>query len=157
MRANIRWVSSSEDIFRVRIASAACNAVAKSSSCGAKAGSLAGGKGLAAGEAVLFWPRIPAGIALAASTSGTAARKSRRFISGIINDKPRGSITHKLRPPTTLVTLIALQNTRTLIAKLKDALPEAAVLVGGYAARLGPDLWNILGADASAGDAISEM
>jgi methanogenic corrinoid protein MtbC1 len=56
-----------------------------------------------------------------------------------------------------MTTLISLQNTRTLIAKLKEALPEAGVVVGGYAASLGPDLWKIFGADAYAADAVSAM
>jgi methanogenic corrinoid protein MtbC1 len=56
-----------------------------------------------------------------------------------------------------MTTLIALQYTRTLIEKLKEALPEAAVVVGGYAASLGPELWKVLGADAYAADAISAM
>jgi MerR family transcriptional regulator, light-induced transcriptional regulator len=56
-----------------------------------------------------------------------------------------------------MTTMIALQKTRTLIAKLKHAVPEAAVVVGGYAVSLAPDLWKIFGADAYAADAISAM
>jgi methanogenic corrinoid protein MtbC1 len=56
-----------------------------------------------------------------------------------------------------MTTLIALQNTRILIAKLKEALPEAIIVVGGYAATLGTDLWKIFGADAYAADAIAAL
>src|SRR6478752_6621369 len=56
-----------------------------------------------------------------------------------------------------MTTLIALQNTRMLIAKLKEALPDAIVVVGGYAATLGTDLWKSFGADAYAADAMSAL
>jgi methanogenic corrinoid protein MtbC1 len=56
-----------------------------------------------------------------------------------------------------MTTLIALQNTRMLIAKLKEALPDAIVVVGGYAATLGTELWKSFGADAYAADAMSAL
>ena len=56
-----------------------------------------------------------------------------------------------------MTTLIALQNTRLLIAKLKETLPQTAIVTGGYAATLGPDLWKSFGADAYASDAISAL
>ena len=56
-----------------------------------------------------------------------------------------------------MTTLIALQSTCSLIAKLKEALPETAIVAGGYAATLGADLWKSFGADAYAGDAISAL
>jgi MerR family transcriptional regulator, light-induced transcriptional regulator len=56
-----------------------------------------------------------------------------------------------------MTTLIALQSTCMLIAKLKEALPETAIVAGGYAAILGPDLWKSFGADAYASDAISAL
>lgn len=69
-------------------------------------------------------------------------------------------ISRQLQPDiiaVSMTTLIALQSTRMLIAKLKEALPEAIVVVGGYAATLGTDLWKSLGADAYAPDAISAL
>jgi methanogenic corrinoid protein MtbC1 len=56
-----------------------------------------------------------------------------------------------------MTTLIALHNTSSLIARLKQALPDAIVLSGGYAASLGPDLWKSFGADAYAADAASAL
>ena len=56
-----------------------------------------------------------------------------------------------------MTTLIALQSTCMLIAKLKEALPETVIVAGGYAATLGPDLWKSFGADAYASDAISAL
>lgn len=56
-----------------------------------------------------------------------------------------------------MTTLIALQSTRMLIAKLKETLPKMVVVAGGYAATLGPDLWKSFGADAYAADAISAL
>ena len=56
-----------------------------------------------------------------------------------------------------MTTLLALQSTRVLIAKLKEAMPETAIVAGGYAATLGPDLWNSFGADAYAADAIAAL
>src|SRR6478752_4249212 len=56
-----------------------------------------------------------------------------------------------------MTTLIALQSTRILIAKLKEAMPGTAIVAGGYAATLGPDLWNSFGADAYAADAIAAL
>ena len=56
-----------------------------------------------------------------------------------------------------MTTLISLQSTRMLIAKLKETLPETAIVTGGYAATLGPDLWKSFGADAYASDAISAL
>ena len=56
-----------------------------------------------------------------------------------------------------MTTLIALQSTRMLIAKLKEALPETVIVAGGYAATLGPDLWKSFGANAYAPDAISAL
>jgi len=56
-----------------------------------------------------------------------------------------------------MTTLIALQSTRMLITKLKEALPETIIVAGGYAATLAPDLWKSFGADAYAGDAISAL
>jgi MerR family transcriptional regulator, light-induced transcriptional regulator len=56
-----------------------------------------------------------------------------------------------------MTTLIALQSTCMLIAKLKESLPETVIVAGGYAATLGPDLWKSFGADAYAGDAISAL
>jgi methanogenic corrinoid protein MtbC1 len=56
-----------------------------------------------------------------------------------------------------MTTLIALQSTRVLMAKLKETLPETVILAGGYAATLGPDLWKSFGADAYAADAISAL
>ena len=56
-----------------------------------------------------------------------------------------------------MTTLIALQNTRMLIAKLKETLPETAIVAGGYAATLGTDLWKSFGANAYASDAISAV
>ncbi|HEY2117384.1 MAG TPA: cobalamin-dependent protein [Candidatus Angelobacter sp.] len=56
-----------------------------------------------------------------------------------------------------MTTLMALQSTRILIAKLKEALPQTAIVAGGYAAILGPDLWKSFGADAYASDAISAL
>jgi MerR family transcriptional regulator, light-induced transcriptional regulator len=56
-----------------------------------------------------------------------------------------------------MTTLIALQSTRILIAKLKEELPDVVIVAGGYAASLGPDLWKSFGADAYAPDAISAL
>jgi methanogenic corrinoid protein MtbC1 len=56
-----------------------------------------------------------------------------------------------------MTTLMALQSTCMLIAKLKENLPETAIVAGGYAAILGPDLWKSFGADAYASDAISAL
>jgi len=56
-----------------------------------------------------------------------------------------------------MTTLMALQSTCILIAKLKEALPETAIVAGGYAAILGPDLWKSFGANAYASDAISAL
>ncbi|MGC2743075.1 MAG: cobalamin-dependent protein [Candidatus Angelobacter sp.] len=56
-----------------------------------------------------------------------------------------------------MTTMIALQSTCILIAKLKEVLPETVIIAGGYAAALGPDLWKSFGADAYAGDAISAL
>jgi methanogenic corrinoid protein MtbC1 len=56
-----------------------------------------------------------------------------------------------------MATLIALQSTRILITNLKEALPRAVILAGGYAATLAPDLWKSFGADAYASDAISAL
>jgi methanogenic corrinoid protein MtbC1 len=56
-----------------------------------------------------------------------------------------------------MTTLIALQSTRMLIATLKETLPETAIVAGGYAATLGPDLWKSFGANAYAPDAISAL
>jgi methanogenic corrinoid protein MtbC1 len=56
-----------------------------------------------------------------------------------------------------MTTLIALQSTRILIAKLKEAMPGTAIVAGGYAATLGQDLWKSFGADAYAPDAISAL
>jgi len=56
-----------------------------------------------------------------------------------------------------MTTLIALQNTRMLIATLKETLPETSIVTGGYAATLGPDIWKSFGADAYASDAISAL
>src|SRR5579864_7822474 len=93
MRANMRSVSSTDEIFFVRIASAACKAVAKSSACGA----------VAAAPCVLFCeadgaefcavagsPNISeAGRVDAARASGTVARKSRRFICEMVKGARR--------------------------------------------------------------------
>jgi MerR family transcriptional regulator, light-induced transcriptional regulator len=56
-----------------------------------------------------------------------------------------------------MTTLIALQSTRMLIAKLKETLPQTIIVVGGYAATLGTDLWKSFGANAYATDAISAL
>jgi methanogenic corrinoid protein MtbC1 len=56
-----------------------------------------------------------------------------------------------------VTTLIALQNTRLLISKLKEALPDTVILAGGYAAALGGDLWKTIGADEYAADAMSAI
>ena len=56
-----------------------------------------------------------------------------------------------------MTTLLALQSTRVLIAKLKEAMPETAIVAGGYAATLGQDLWKSFGADAYAPDAIAAL
>jgi len=56
-----------------------------------------------------------------------------------------------------MTTLIALQSTRILIAKLKEALPGTAIVAGGYAATLAPDLWKSFGADAYAADGIAAL
>jgi MerR family transcriptional regulator, light-induced transcriptional regulator len=56
-----------------------------------------------------------------------------------------------------MTTLIALQSTCMLIAKLKESLPETVIVAGGYAATLGPDMWKSFGADAYAGDAIAAL
>lgn len=69
-------------------------------------------------------------------------------------------LARKLQPDIiaiSMTTLIALQSTRMLILKLKEALPETAIVTGGYAATLGPDLWKSFGADAYASDAISAL
>src|ERR1051326_8343761 len=83
MRANMRWVSSTDETFFVRMASAASNAVAKSRSwtaaapeallCGA--GTVAG-----AGSAKISGR----GKVDAARASGTVERKSRRFICEMV-------------------------------------------------------------------------
>jgi hypothetical protein len=46
-----------------------------------------------------------------------------------------------------LTTLLALEPARILIAKVKEALPDSVVVVGGYAASLGKDVWKNVGAD----------
>ncbi|HEX3156604.1 MAG TPA: cobalamin-dependent protein [Candidatus Angelobacter sp.] len=56
-----------------------------------------------------------------------------------------------------MTTLISLQSTRMLIAKLKETLPDTNIVTGGYAATLGADLWKSFGADAYASDAISAV
>jgi methanogenic corrinoid protein MtbC1 len=56
-----------------------------------------------------------------------------------------------------MTTLLALQSTRILIAKLKEALPGTAIVAGGYAATLAPDLWKSFGADAYAADGIAAL
>jgi methanogenic corrinoid protein MtbC1 len=56
-----------------------------------------------------------------------------------------------------MATLMALHNTRTLITKVKEALPDTVVLAGGYAASLGKDLWKTFGADAYAADGESAL
>ena len=70
------------------------------------------------------------------------------------------SLCRELQPDiiaVSMTTLIALQSTRTLIAKLKEALPGTVIIAGGYAASLGADLWKSFGADAYAPDAISAL
>jgi methanogenic corrinoid protein MtbC1 len=62
----------------------------------------------------------------------------------------------KLQPDIigiSMTTLMAFGNTSELIAGLKQALPKAIILAGGYAASLGSDLWKSLGAHAYAADA----
>lgn len=56
-----------------------------------------------------------------------------------------------------MTTLIALQSTRILIAKLKEAMPGTAIVAGGYAATLGHDLWKSFSADAYAPDAVAAL
>jgi hypothetical protein len=82
MRANMRWVSSTDEIFFVRMASAACRAVAKSSSGGADGEEFCSPAPcfVAAGAANIS----EAGKVDAARASGTEARKSRRFICEIV-------------------------------------------------------------------------
>jgi len=56
-----------------------------------------------------------------------------------------------------MATLMALHNTRALITKVKEALPDTVVLAGGYAASLGKDIWKTFGADAYAADGESAL
>src|SRR5690242_17748480 len=91
----MRSVSSTDEIFLARIASAACKAVAKSSSCGTAATAapcalFPDAKGeefcaAAPGFAAEGWANISeVGRVDAARASGTVARKSRRFICGMV-------------------------------------------------------------------------
>src|ERR1041385_4063378 len=92
MRANMRWVSSTDETFFVRMASAASNAVAKSRSWTAAAPEAllcdAGIEQFCA-PALLFAGASSAKISEtgrveAARASGTVARKSRRFICEMV-------------------------------------------------------------------------
>src|ERR1041385_4879516 len=94
----MRSVSSTDEIFFVRIASAACKAVAKSSSCGRDAtlGGLfcaADGEEFCAttsGSAAENGANISEGGRVdAARASGTVVRKSRRFICGMVKGAHR--------------------------------------------------------------------
>src|SRR5712675_2211453 len=86
----MRSVSSTDEMCFVRIASAACKAVAKSSSCADGAEDFAGAATDCEDISVAgfdFPPSLSArtleGVnAVAASASGTVERKSRRFICG---------------------------------------------------------------------------
>src|SRR5579859_4985292 len=82
-------MSSTDDILRVRIASAACKAVAKSNSLVAGEDAFGGVRtGIEElGPGKISESMSAAGIALAARASGTVARKSRRFIRGMVNDE----------------------------------------------------------------------
>src|SRR6478672_2510362 len=98
MRANMRSVSSTDEIFFVRIASAACKAEAKSSWFAAGATAVPefpfrGADGEAFGPAksdfaaVISAETLDRGNVVAATASGTEARKSRRFICGMVKAK----------------------------------------------------------------------
>jgi methanogenic corrinoid protein MtbC1 len=66
----------------------------------------------------------------------------------------------QLRPHVigiSLTTLLALEPARILIAKVKEALPDSVVVVGGYAASLGKDVWKNVGADKYAADGIAAL
>ena len=96
MRANMRLVSSTDEIFFVRIASAASNAVAKSSSCAAGPDSFADLLELSfrgPAEESAFPDGTPSadekGNAVAAIASGTVVRNSRRFIRGMVKGEAR--------------------------------------------------------------------
>jgi MerR family transcriptional regulator, light-induced transcriptional regulator len=56
-----------------------------------------------------------------------------------------------------ITTFMALSSTQKLIARLKQALPRMPILVGGYAAGHGEEIWKSLGADAYAPDALSAL
>lgn len=56
-----------------------------------------------------------------------------------------------------ITTFMALSSTRQLIAKLKQALPGLPILVGGYAANMGEEVWRSVGADAYAPDGLSAL
>jgi hypothetical protein len=98
MRANIRSVSSTDETFFERIASAARKAVAKSSSFADAPDALAafgsdGEELCKAGfdvAAALSGKTLEAGNAVAARASGTVLRKSRRFICGMVNGEAGG-------------------------------------------------------------------
>jgi MerR family transcriptional regulator, light-induced transcriptional regulator len=56
-----------------------------------------------------------------------------------------------------LTTLLALEPARILIAKVKESLPDSVVVVGGYAASLGKDVWKSVGADKYAADGVAAL
>jgi len=82
------------------------------------------------------------------------------FVGANTPTDPAIQLARQLQPDiiaVSMTTLLALQNTRLLIAKLKEAMPGTAIVTGGYAATLGADLWKSFGADAYASDAISAV
>jgi methanogenic corrinoid protein MtbC1 len=82
------------------------------------------------------------------------------FVGANTPTDPAIQLARQLQPDiiaVSMTTLLALQNTRLLIAKLKEAMPGTAVVAGGYAATLGQDLWKSFGADAYAADAIAAL
>ena len=96
----MRSVSSTDETFFVRMASVACKAVAKSSSCGTLAGAapralLCDAEGeepclAASGSAAAVAANISeTGRVDAARASGTVARKSRRFICEMVKGAQR--------------------------------------------------------------------
>src|SRR5579871_1917100 len=87
MRANMRCVSSTDEIFFVRIASAACKAVAKSSACGVEGAEFCAMSSCFA--AVVAANISKAGKVDAARASGAVARKSRRFICEMVKGARR--------------------------------------------------------------------
>jgi methanogenic corrinoid protein MtbC1 len=82
------------------------------------------------------------------------------FVGANTPTDPAIQLARQLQPDiiaVSMTTLLALQNPRLLIAKLKEAMPGTAIVTGGYAATLGADLWKSFGADAYASDAISAV